>query len=260
MFFATFVATVYLINRSKDIDKILYIQRKMEKTSPIKENILYFLEKQGITKTDFCEKTGISYANMKGKGLYSEIGGTQIGKILSTYSDLSPEWLLTGKGEMLREYTNTITKIHKPKKYMEKLIELQKIPLYDIKSAASLKVLFREKHQNILSEIMLPNVPRCDGAMYVTGDSMDPLIKAGDIICYKEIHDFNNIVPGEMYLVSMDIEGDEYLAVKYITHSDKGDDWIRLESFNPRHNPKDYELRYVNALALIKISIRMNTM
>ena len=143
---------------------------------------------------------------------------------------------------------------------MEKILESQEIPLYDIKAAANLKTLFAQKDQNILSAIWLPNIPRCDGALYVTGDSMDPLIKSGDIICYKEIYDYNNITYGEMYLVSMDIEGDEYLTVKYITRSDNGTGWIRLESFNPRHSPKDFELKYVNALALIKISIRMNAM
>jgi hypothetical protein len=63
-----------------------------------------------------------------------------------------------------------------------------------------------------------------------------------------------------MYIVSIDMEGDEYLSVKYITRSDKGDAWVRLESHNKRHSPKDFELKYVNALALVKISIRMNTM
>jgi phage repressor protein C with HTH and peptisase S24 domain len=143
---------------------------------------------------------------------------------------------------------------------MEKILEYQEIALYDIRAAANLKTLFTQKGQNILGKIALPNIPKCDGAMHVTGDSMDPIIKSGDIVCYKEIHDFNNIIYGEMYIVSIDMEGDEYLAVKYVTCSDKGDDWIRLESYNKRHGPKDFELKYVNALALVKISVRINTM
>jgi phage repressor protein C with HTH and peptisase S24 domain/DNA-binding XRE family transcriptional regulator len=170
-------------------------------------------------------------------------------------------WLLTDESEMLKEtVSNEMTKIHKPIKYMEKIIESQDVTLYDISTAANLKTLFVQKEQNILGKITLPNIPKCDGAMYVTGDSMDPIIKSGDIICYKEIQDFNNIIYGEMYIVSIDMEGDEYLSVKYITRSDKGDAWVRLESYNKRHSPKDFELKYVNALALVKISIRMNTM
>lgn len=73
-----------------------------DKISPIKERILQFIENQEITKKDFCDKTKISYANMRGKSLFSEIGGEQISEILSQYGEISPEWLLLGKGEMLR--------------------------------------------------------------------------------------------------------------------------------------------------------------
>lgn len=74
----------------------------MDKISPIKKRILQYIDSVRISRIDFCEKVGISYANMKGKGLESEIGGTQIVKILSRSPDLSPEWLLTGNGAMLR--------------------------------------------------------------------------------------------------------------------------------------------------------------
>ena len=75
----------------------------MEEISPIKERILQYIKNKTIAKSDFCKETGISYANIKGKGLKSEIGGSKIGKILSIYTDINPEWLLTGKGSMLRE-------------------------------------------------------------------------------------------------------------------------------------------------------------
>lgn len=53
-------------------------------------------------------------------------------------------------------------------------------------------------------------MPRCDGAVYVTGDSMYPLLKSGDIIVYKELHDFQEVIYGEMYLVSFDLDGDDF--------------------------------------------------
>lgn len=78
----------------------------MDKISPIKQRILYFIENQGIKKNVFCELTGISYSNLKGKSLYSEIWGTQISDILSNYGEISLEWLITGTGEMLRNTEN----------------------------------------------------------------------------------------------------------------------------------------------------------
>lgn len=77
----------------------------MDKISPIKENILYYIDNQNIKKEDFYKKTGISASNFKGPGLKSEIGGDKIVKILSIYDNISSEWLLTGQGPMLKEPT-----------------------------------------------------------------------------------------------------------------------------------------------------------
>ena len=74
----------------------------MEKISPIKQRILQFIDYKGITKLLFCEKVGISYSNLKGKSLSSELGGDALCEILSIYSEISPDWLIVGKGEMLR--------------------------------------------------------------------------------------------------------------------------------------------------------------
>jgi len=86
----------------------------MEEISPTKQNILKYLDYKGISKAVFCRETGISYENFKGKSLKSDIGGAILGKIITIYSDISAEWLLTGKGSMLKPetppeyYSNTL--------------------------------------------------------------------------------------------------------------------------------------------------------
>jgi len=77
----------------------------MENISTIKERIFQFIENKGITKAEFCDKTGISYANFKGKSLLSELGGDKVAEIVSIYAEISPDWLLTGTGSMLRSGT-----------------------------------------------------------------------------------------------------------------------------------------------------------
>jgi len=218
-------------------------------------------EKKKITIRKVAEQIGITEGalqNMMKKGSTNTSTLEKIARILEV-----PVGYFFDEDYNNEKYhinSDNITKIHKPTKYMDKILETQEITLFDIKAAANLKTLFIDKNQNILGTIRLPNIPKCDGAMYVTGDSMDPIIKSGDIICYKEISDFNNIIYGDMYLVAIDQDGDEYLTIKYITHSEKGKGWIRLESYNPRHSPQDFEMRCITALALVKISIRMNTM
>lgn len=177
----------------------------------------------------------------------------------SVRDEVNTDYILTGRGTPLRQRTE-VTQIFQPK-YAEKTEEDGLITLYDVRAAANLRTLFDNKDQNILGQINIPNIPKCDGAVYVKGDSMYPLLKSGDIVAYMEIPlEMSHIFFGEMYLVSIDLNGDEYLTVKYVQHSDKGDDWIKLVSYNPNHQPKDFPLSSVRAMALVKLSIRMNTM
>lgn len=189
-------------------------------------------------------------------------------KVFSKCEHINIDWLLTGRGSMLRENQQPenepepvkspqIQILHHPK-VSEKKITQQSIPLYDVSVAANLKTVFDNKDQNILGEISMPDIPRCDGAVYVRGDSMYPLLKSGDIVGYKEIHDFSNVIYGEMYIVAYDIEGDEYVCVKYINRSEQ-DGCVKLVSYNPHHDPKDIQVTRITAMALVKFSIRMNT-
>ncbi len=230
------------------------------------ERFFECIEKAGITPYEIEKKYGVKSAQSKLSQLKE--GKTKGGKekvlpsdllsaVCSAREDISSDYILTGRGTPLR---TEVTQIFHPK-YTEKIEEEYKIILYDVEAAANLKTLFDNKDQNILGQINIPNIPKCDGAVYVKGDSMYPLLKSGDIVAYKEIPlDMSHIFWGEMYLVSIDLDGDEYLTVKYVQHSEKGEDWIKLVSHNQNHQPKDFPLSSVRAMALIKLSIRMNTM
>ncbi len=192
-------------------------------------------------------------------GETNEVSTKILMPFLSKYENVDANYILTGRGTPLRENIEA-TQVYHPK-YTEKLESDGAITLYDVEAAANLKTLFDNKDQNILGQISIPNIPKCDGAVYVKGDSMYPLLKSGDIVAYKVIPvDMRHIFFGEMYLVSIDMDGDEYLTVKYVNHSDKGEDWIKLVSYNQYHQPKDFPLSSVRAMALVKLSIRMNTM
>ncbi|MBR6662552.1 MAG: S24 family peptidase, partial [Alistipes sp.] len=106
--------------------------------------------------------------------------------------------------------------------------------------------------------IHIPNLPKCDGAIYIVGDSMYPLLKSGDIVLYKQLQDINSIFWGDMYLLSIDLDGEEYITVKYIQKSER-EGYVKLVSQNPHHADKDIEMSRIRAIALVKASIRMNS-
>lgn len=172
---------------------------------------------------------------------------------------LNPLWLLTGKGEMLK--TSGVTIQNQNRKTSDSTIDIQEVPLYDLEASAGLVQLFRDKG-NILDTIKIPNIPKCDGALPITGDSMYPLLKSGDIALYKEVPvEMQSIFFGEMYLLGIQIdEHEEMVTAKYVQKSELGNDYIKLVSQNQNHQPKDIPLKMVTAMALIKVSIRINTM
>jgi phage repressor protein C with HTH and peptisase S24 domain len=137
--------------------------------------------------------------------------------------------------------------------------ERQPIPLYEIDASAGLNTLFSSQNTQVpLDYITVPNAPKCDGAVSVRGDSMYPILKAGDIICYKTITNIDNIVYGEMYLLDIDNGDDQYLTVKFVQKSEKKDH-VTLASENRYHASKDIPIAQIRALAIIKLSIRYNT-
>lgn len=230
--------------------------------STVTERFFEVLDLTGETLTSLSNKIPDITTKQKLSNAKSGRNAIQIDVVeylCSSNDKINSDYILTGRGTPLRENIET-TQVYHPK-YTEKLESDGAITLYDVEAAANLKTLFDNKDQNILGQISIPNIPKCDGAVYVKGDSMYPLLKSGDIVAYKVIPvDMRHIFFGEMYLVSIDMDGDEYLTVKYVNHSDKGEDWIKLVSYNQYHQPKDFPLSSVRAMALVKLSIRMNTM
>lgn len=230
----------------------------------VSERVGQYIERKKISYYAFENSLGasrgsISKAVKEGKS----IGSNVLENIMNHYKDINPNWLLTGQGEMLVNSEGILhnRNIETFRLKSDTTIESQHIPLYDIEAAAGLVPLFQDsKAQQPIDHISIPHLPKCDGAVYVTGDSMYPLLKSGDIVLYKEIHDKKNgIFWGEMYLLSIDMSEEEYITVKYIQKAEK-EGFVRLVSQNKHHQDKDVELSKIKALALIKASIRINAM
>lgn len=222
------------------------------------ERMREYLDYKGITKYKFCNDLGFSNKFLDNS---SNMGTDKACKILHYYPEINSEWLLTGNGSMIKEDNTNIVIMNNDRRTIDSLHVSQEIPLYDLEAVAGLRELFKSgKPQRVLDTIKIPNLPKCDGAISVTGDSMYPLLKSGDIVLYKET-EFENIFFGEMYLLSVKLnDWEEYITVKYVQKSDQGAEFVKLVSQNSHHQPKDIHISKISALALIKASIRINTM
>lgn len=214
-----------------------------------------------------------------------------IQKIISSNANINTEWLIMGYGEMFKTEKTTVKTYDNVKPISQACesqvaygkkgeddtsskqpilynfqsdyfnVNKQVIPLYELEASAGLNLLFgNQSNQVPVDYISVPNAPKCDGAMFVRGDSMYPIMKSGDIICYKHISDLqNNLRFGEIYLLYINDGDDEYLTVKYVQTSERGDEYVKLVSQNKYHAPKDEHLSHILGAAIVKLSIRYNT-
>lgn len=230
----------------------------MNRSDQVKALISYF---SGGNKTAFAAKLGLKPQSINN---WIARNTLDVDLIYSKCEGISAEWLLSGKGEMIREEATqraTPTVQAQFSLRTDHPVEMQNVPLYELDASAGLVALFADQNRrNPLCHIQIPDLPPCDGAVYVRGDSMYPLLKSGDIVLYKEItNGSRGILWGEMYLLSFTIDGESYISIKYIQKADD-DRFVRLVSHNPHHSPKDIPADSIQALALIKASIRFNTM
>ena len=141
----------------------------------------------------------------------------------------------------------------------DRKIEVQDIPLYDMSATAGLVAIFNGRNIRPEDHLRIPNLPLVDGAIYVRGESMMPLLKSGDIIIYKKLElSLDSILWGQIYLLSFIAGGDTFTVVKYVQKADQPG-YIRLVSHNEQFQPKDIRLDSICALAIVKASITFHT-
>ena len=211
------------------------------------ERIKMIRKALNMTQEQLAQRLGIGKAALS----MIETGKTGLSSrnrnILIQELNVNPEWLESGKGEMFNAEPDLTAYMRRT----DSSLPLQSVPLYSIEGTAGLVPLFTDRVQTKpVNYIHIPNLPKCD--------SMYPLLKSGDIVLYKQLHDINDVFWGDMYLLSIDIDGEEYITVKYIQKSER-EGYVKLVSQNPHHADKEVRIERIRAIALVKASIRMNS-
>lgn len=81
------------------------MQEYKQEKSPIKQNILLYLEKKGITQYEFYKLTGVTRGVL---GQNNGISEENLARFLAYFKDVNITWLITGEGPMLKDESSSL--------------------------------------------------------------------------------------------------------------------------------------------------------
>lgn len=174
--------------------------------------------------------------------------------IVDNYPQYSAEWLLTGKGEMLKNSTPK-----SPEVLIKKVDSNSKegIPLIPLDAVAGFPATDSSfAYMENCERYIIPEFQDkgADFIIRVSGDSMIPLYYSGDLIACHKIHDIRFFQWGTVYV----LETSQGILVKRIMESIEHDDCILCTSENdtvhrPFLLPKDDIRSMSTIVGLIRI-------
>lgn len=133
----------------------------------------------------------------------------------------------SGEGEMLNSESSISPNDIKEGDYSGTLV-------YDIDATCGTEqrdIFFTQ--DNIIGSVNLPGINKGSRIVRANGDSMEPRIFDGNMVVIREIHSWEDIFYGQMYLILLD----EYRMIKYIRRYEPDEDnYIILRSENPQYD------------------------
>ena len=211
----------------------------MTKCDTIHDRIQILVDKYGNGKnTVFAEKVGVSEGNIRGyiKGIVPKHDFLE--KVVSSCEEISPTWLLTGKGSML--LTDSTVPPEAPAQATVSQASVsydpqQGKPYYDVDFLGGFNELFNCQTSTPACNIIVPGFDNAKVWCNVTGHSMEPKITHGDIIALRPCS-INDIQYGEIYAVVLDT----FRTIKVIRRGSSPDTLLFVPINTPEYEPQEF--------------------
>ncbi len=208
------------------------------------ERIGQFIEYKNISVRKFEEMVGFSNGAFASQYKNNRtIGSDKIENILHVFPEISPEWLITGKGEMIRSKNNANAV----------KVTSGGIPLIPINAMAGIA-----KGENTILEYeceryVVPIFREAEFLIPVKGSSMLPKYNSGDIVACKWVPLTDIFFQWNKVYV---LDTNQGALIKRV-HKGSDDQHITLVSDNKNYEPFEVALSAINAIAIVIGVIRL---
>ena len=204
----------------------------MREKSLIKENILQYLDFKGVSNYEFYRTTGVSNGVLSQKSGMSEENTM---RFLSHYEDVNIEWLLTGKGSMLKTDAPASA--------------VKAIPLIPLDAMAgfgsgSMQIMEWDTESYVIPEFEELDV---DFLIRVKGSSMQPKYNSGDLVACRKLDTTNIFWQWNKVYV---LDTDQGPLIKRVKKA-KTKDCLLIVSENKNYDEFELHLSHVYAIALV---------
>jgi SOS-response transcriptional repressor LexA len=208
----------------------------------IVDRVVKYLESKGIKVSAFEREMGWGNTTLsKAYKTKGAIGSDKIEKILSSCPDLSPLWLITGQGPMLK-----VGEVSQDSPHVK---ELPLIP-FDAVAGPGTPVF---EDSRVEEYYYVSEFKECDFLIRVKGDSMAPHFTGGDLLACRKVEETYFLQWNRCYVIYTRSQG---CMVKRVQPSEK-EGYIKCVSDNAKYAPFDVPMSDIVSVALVNGSISL---
>lgn len=201
------------------------------------ERIKKIIEYKQLSPRAFAIAIDFNYTTLNNylTGRRSSIDNDLLKKIISTYDDISSDWLLINRGEMCKSST--------PQLNLSSDFTEGAIPYYDNLpvSAGQLSLAAFQNEEKPTGWIKIPGVS-AKGLFPVVGCSMKPDINPGDVVGLSNIDRWEMVDPDKVYLIIT--RDDRMIKHLMIDETDKDILWCISPNY-PKFSIRKDEIAFI---------------
>lgn len=225
------------------------MQERQQEKSPIKQNILLYLTEKGVTPYEFYRASGVTRGVLQQNNGISE---DNIARFLAYAPDVNIEWLITGKGEMLKDKHINYQR-QKELAYHVPEGSHEGIPLIPVEAMAGALTSERTVLEYECERYVVPVFKGADFLIPVKGSSMYPKYSSGDIVACQRVPMSDLFFQWNKVYVIDTNQGALIKRIKPGSTPDK----VLIVSDNEKYDPFELPISAIHAVALVIGVIRL---